>query len=310
MEQIIRLFPVALRDSIRKSGIFDRQLEEIRIRVNEPLMFTTAKGDFFLKESQLVQQVDAQCCKMNAEDIRQMSMFLSRYSLYAYEEEMKKGFLTVEGGHRVGICGQVSCEDGKIRRIHPVCYLNIRVAREQKGCAAAIFPSLMENRFFQNTLILSAPGIGKTTLLRDIVRLLSNGSKQCAGVRVGLVDERSEIAGALDGIPQNDVGMRTDVLDGCPKVEGMLLLIRSMSPQVLAVDEIGGEEDMHALQYAMRCGCQVVATIHSRNLEELFAKPKWKRYHREGLFARYVVLERTMGQRKFSVYSAALERLC
>lgn len=310
MEQILRLFPVHLREPVRKSGIFEKTLEEIRIRVNEPLIFRTGEGEFFLRESHLVEQLDNQCHRMMPEEIRQMSVFMSKYSLYAYEEEIRKGFLTVEGGHRIGVCGQVSCEGEQIRRIHPISYLNIRVARERKGCADEIFPFLMDRGMFQNTLILSAPGIGKTTLLRDVIRILSDGSNLCAGRKVGLVDERSEIAGCLRGVPQNDVGMRTDVLDGCPKEEGMMLLVRSMAPDVLAVDEIGGERDMYALQYAMRCGCQIVATIHSRDLTELFAKPKWRDYCRERLFGRYVVLTLEQGRRRIGIFSGELEQLC
>lgn len=310
MEQILRLFPAHLREPVRKSGIFEKSLEEIRIRVNEPLMFRTGEGEFFLRIDRLAGQLDNQCHRMTPEEIRQMSVFMSKYSLYAYEEEIRKGFLTVEGGHRIGVCGQVSCEGERIRRIHPISYLNIRVARERKGCADEIFPFLIERGMFQNTLILSAPGIGKTTLLRDVIRILSDGSILSGGRRVGLVDERSEIAGCLKGVPQNDVGMRTDVLDGCPKEEGMMLLVRSMAPDVLAVDEIGGERDMDALQYAMRCGCQIVATIHSRDLEELFAKPKWTDYCRERLFERYVVLALERGRRKISIFSGELEQLC
>lgn len=310
MEQIVRLFPAYLREAVQRSGVFAKHLEEIRIRVNEPVMFCTGEGEFFLRGNQLVRQLDNQCCRMTPEEVRQMSVFMSKYSLYAYEEEIRKGFLTVEGGHRIGVCGQVSCEGEKIRRIHPISYLNIRIAREQKGCAEGIFPYLLSRGLFLNTLILSAPGVGKTTLLRDVIRILSDGNELCSGCKVGLVDERSEIAGSLRGVPQNDVGMRTDVLDGCPKAEGMMLLVRSMAPEVLAVDEIGGEEDMRALQYAMRCGCQIVATIHSRDLKELFAKPKWDSYRRERLFERYIVLEAEREKRKFRVFSGELEQLC
>lgn len=310
MEQILRLFPVPLREPVQKSGIFQKPLEEIRIRVKEPLMFCTGEGEFFLRENCLVRQLDNQCHRMTPEEVQQMSVFMSKYSLYAYEEEIRKGFLTVEGGHRIGVCGQVSCEGEHIRRIHPISYLNIRVARERKGCAREIFSLLLDRGLFQNTLILSAPGIGKTTLLRDVIRMLSDGSDLCAGRKVGLVDERSEIAGCLKGVPQNDVGMRTDVLDGCPKEEGMMLLVRSMAPDVLAVDEIGRERDMYALQYALRCGCQVVATIHSRDLDELFAKPKWKEYRREKLFERYVVLTLKGGRRSISIFNGELEQLC
>ncbi len=310
MQQIIRLFPLHLREQIEKSSVFQRSLEEIRVRVNQYLMFLTAEGEFYLRDRELVSVPDTSCVRMRREDLEQMCTFMSNYSLYAYEEEIKQGFLTVEGGHRVGVCGQVSVEQGKIRRMQPISYLNIRIAGEHKGCAARIFPELHRRAEFLDTLLLSAPGIGKTTLLRDLVRMLSNGDKGIAGKKVGLVDERSEVAACIRGIPQNDVGLRTDVLDGCPKEAGMMLLVRSMSPEVLAVDEIGGQADMEALRYAVRCGCRILATIHSRNVEELRKKPGWDICRKEKLFQRYVVLSCVAGVREYRVFDAEGELIC
>ncbi|MCD8132343.1 MAG: stage III sporulation protein AA [Clostridiales bacterium] len=297
MQQIIRLFPIHMRDNLAKSGVFERDLEEIRVRVNEYLMFLTARGELFLRGTELVRKADAACCRMGRADVDQMCTFMSNYSLYAYEEEMRQGFLTVEGGHRIGICGQVSAENGHIRRIYPVSYLNIRIASEHRGCAEGVFRFLHRDNGFYNTLLLSAPGIGKTTLLRDLVRMVSVGREGFSGKKVGLVDERSEVAGSIQGIPQNEIGLRTDVLDGCPKAEGMMLLVRSMSPEVLAVDEIGGEDDLRALEYVLHCGCRILATVHSRDLEELSDKPGWSKCREQKLFSRYVELGREEGRR-------------
>lgn len=152
MQQIIRLFPIHMRDNLAKSGVFERDLEEIRVRVNEYLMFLTARGELFLRGTELVRKTDAACCRMGRADVDQMCTFMSNYSLYAYEEEMRQGFLTVEGGHRIGICGQVSVENGHIRRIYPVSYLNIRIASEHRGCAEGVFRFLHRDNGFYNTL--------------------------------------------------------------------------------------------------------------------------------------------------------------
>ena len=303
MQQIIRLFPLDMRGDLEACGIFDRGLEEIRIRVNQYLMFRTASGEWFLKGSVLVSRPQEGCRRMSRKDLEQMCTFMSRYSLYAYEEEIRQGFLTVEGGHRIGVCGQVLAEQGRIRRIFPISYLNIRIAGERRGCSEKIFPFLHEGGQFLNTLVLSPPGVGKTTLLRDLIRNLSDGMGKISGRKIGLVDERSEIAGSIRGIPQNEVGLRTDVLDGCPKAEGMMLLVRSMSPEILAVDEIGGEEDLSALKSAIRCGCRILATIHCSDLEELWSKPGWEACRRQRLFSRYVVMDNRHGLRGFRVFS-------
>ena len=227
---------------------------------------------------------------------------LREQQLPKIEEEIRQGFLTVEGGHRIGVCGQVMQLNGRINRIYPILYLNIRIARERKACGALLYKQLWREQEPENTLLLSAPGNGKTTLLRDLIRLFSNGDEAHPGKRIGLVDERSEIAGCLHGIPQNDLGIRTDVLDGCPKVEGMMLLIRSMAPEILAVDEIGGREDFVAMEYAMRCGCHLLATVHAGSLEELFQKPGWDKCGQVKLFRNYVVISKENGERRYTVY--------
>ena len=174
--------------------------------------------------------------------------------------------------------------------------MNIRISHEIKGVADRVMPYLYENGRVVNTLLISPPGCGKTTLLRDMVRQIADGGRYAPGMNVAVVDERSEIAGCYMGCPQNDVGMRTDVLDACPKVTGMMMLLRSMAPQVVAVDELGSEADIQAMCQVMQCGIQMIATIHGDSMEEISRKEFLRDVMKQQLFGRYLLLEKTNGR--------------
>lgn len=227
--------------------------------------------------------------------IREILGIFSRHSLYAFEDEIRQGFLTIEGGHRVGIAGKAVAGENGLRTIKDISSLNIRLAHEKPGCGDPVLPWLYENGQLRNTLILSPPGAGKTTLLRDVVRQVSNGNQYGPGLQTAVVDERSELGACFKGVPQCDLGMRTDVMDGCPKGQGMVLMIRSMAPGVVAVDEIGDREDLEALKYVMKCGCRILATVHGGSPEDLKKKPVLAEMVREEMFSRYVVLSRRRG---------------
>ena len=208
------------------------------------------------------------------------------------------GYLTLPGGHRMGLTGEAVLTDSdRVRNIKHISCVNIRISHEIRGAADAVLLFLYRDGHFLNTLILSPPGCGKTTLLRDIVRQVSDGNSCGPGVTVGIVDERSEIAGSFQGRAQNDVGMRTDILDSCPKAEGMMLLIRSMAPKVIGVDELGSEEDIRALKKAICCGCcSVLATIHAGSLEEAESRLSGMKLDEIKIFDRYVILARQEGK--------------
>lgn len=264
------------------------ELQEIRMRIGQPLLLLYQNREYFLLETGGIGRKNKQVHIVTREEMRETMEYISNYSMYAYENEMKQGFLTVQGGHRVGVAGKVVIEQGIVKRISQIGMLNIRLSHEKKGCSKEILPLLMEKDEFCHTLIISPPGGGKTTLLRDLIRTISSGKEN---ITVGVVDERSELAACYMGVPQNDIGFRCDVLDGCPKAEGMLMLVRSMAPDVIAVDEIGTMEDIHAILYVMHCGCKILATAHGNSLEEIKAKESFKTLLNAYGFERFVVLE-------------------
>lgn len=278
-EEILAIFPNMLRELLVSMRIDVEKLQEIRIRAGQQMLVLCGNKEY------------ASGQKLSGTQVKEILSYLSNYSLYAYEDEIRQGFLSLPGGHRVGLSGKTVLENRRIKTLTEISSLNIRFAHEVKGCADEMFPYLWENGRLLPTLIVSAPGHGKTTLLRDCIRQISDGSALHPGMTVGVVDERSEIAGCFRGLPGNDVGSRTDVLDGCPKAEGMMMLIRSMSPKVVAVDEIGSRDDLSALTMAMNCGCVLFATVHGNSMEELRRKPVLSEIIEAGMFERYVFLK-------------------
>lgn len=278
-EEVLSIFPNMLREMLDSMQIDTDQLQEIRIRAGRQMLVLCGNQEY------------ASGQMLSGMQIKEILSYLSNYSLYAYEDEIRQGFLSLPGGHRVGLSGRTILEARKVKTLTEISSLNIRFAHEVKGCADELLPYLWENGRLLHTLIVSAPGHGKTTLLRDCIRQISDGSALHPGMTVGVVDERSEIAGCFRGLPGNDVGFRTDVLDGCPKAEGMMMLIRSMSPKVVAVDEIGSRDDLNALTMAMNCGCVLLATVHGNSMEELRKKPVLREMVEAGMFERYVFLK-------------------
>ena len=284
-ERILNVLPGTIRMILRREHLKYEYLQEIKLRIGQPLILVY-KGEELVPGG-----IRDKPHIVTAEEVRETLDYVSGYSLYAFEQEMRQGFITIEGGHRVGVTGQAILEEGKVRNIKYISSINIRMAHEVPGCADKVFPYITYNRQLAHTMIISPPGCGKTTLLRDIVRQVSDGNEWVRGMTVGVVDERSEIGGSYMGLAQNHLGVRTDVLDGCPKAEGMIMLIRSMGPQVIAVDEIGMESDVHAIEYAMHCGCKMLVTAHGSSIEEIAKKPELARMIEAQAFERYIVLE-------------------
>ncbi|MBS4191240.1 stage III sporulation protein AA [Bacillus sp. FJAT-49705] len=261
------------------------ELEEIRVRINRPLELTMKGSPRFLPY--IVKQ----------EDALHLLNKISHFSIYTLEEELRRGYITIEGGHRVGLAGKVILEAGNVKAIRDISSFNIRIAREQIGIGDKLVPSLFNGRSWLHTMIIGPPQTGKTTLLRDIARIISTGDKngRFPAQKVGIVDERSEIAGSVQGIPQMTFGPRLDVLDACPKVDGMMMMIRSMSPDVLIVDEIGRKEDADAILEAVNAGIKLMMTTHGTSFEEIRRRPTIKPIIEMGIFQRFIELNRKNG---------------
>ncbi|MFG6494227.1 stage III sporulation protein AA [Fictibacillus sp. UD] len=286
METIFRLFPEEIQHTLRNlPAPILQSVEEIRVRIGQPLEILCSGKPIYPLEKTIL-----------AEESQVLLNRLSQHSLYALEEELKRGYITISGGHRVGLAGKVITEHGSVKAIKDISSFNVRIAREKIGIAEPLLPYLFQKNWL-NTLLIGPPQTGKTTLLRDIARLVSCGAnkKNIPSFKVGIVDERSEIAGSIKGIPQHSLGQRVDVLDACPKAEGMMMLIRSMSPQVLIVDEIGRKEDGEAILEAMHAGVQMIFTAHGSSLEDALKRPVMKPLSGLSLFQRYVILSRDKG---------------
>lgn len=314
---ILNILSANIRNLCTRLGLKKSRLIEVRLRVNEPLILMYDNMEYMvttdgrMKKSSEIHGDDKNSANelsygrssaneirhdrsglyiVTMKDINETVEHISKYSLYAYEDEVRQGFITIEGGHRVGIAGKVTLENGRIKNLKHITFLNIRIAHEVKGCGSNIIPYIVKDNLVCHTLIISPPRCGKTTLLRDIVRQLSDGSEIIRGQSVGVVDERSEIAACFNGMPQNDVGMRTDILDCCPKAYGMMMLIRSMSPAIIAVDEIGSHEDIAAIYDAINSGCKIIATVHGNSVDDVLCKPGLRKLVEERVFERYIVL--------------------
>lgn len=294
-DEILQIFPVGLRHVINNLQINNimvdfEQLQEIRLRVKRPLLVVYKNQEYFVTENGMLSSDSSRACYIGQKELREMLEYIGNYSLYAFEDEIRRGFITIQGGHRIGLAGHTVIEAERVKNIKHISFINIRLSHQVKGCADKVIPYIILEKRVCHTLIISPPRCGKTTLLRDIIRQLSNGDRSRYGITVGVVDERSEIGACYMGVPQNDLGIRTDILDCCPKADGMLMLLRSMSPAVIAVDEIGQREDLDAIEYVINCGCHLIATVHGSCIDDIKLKPVLGRMVREKMFERYIIL--------------------
>lgn len=292
MEMVFSFLPKKLCAQLQDmTPMMMGKVEELRIRVGRPLEVIIGGDPFFFPY------------EVSSSDAEQLLNSIGQFSLYTLEEELKRGYITIAGGHRVGLAGKVILENGAVKAVRDISSFNIRIAREKIGVAEPLTDYLFKGEW-QHTLLIGAPQTGKTTVLRDIARMISSGidRKGIAPQKVGIVDERSEIAGCVHGVPQLEFGTRVDVLDGCPKAEGMMMMIRSMSPDVLIVDEIGRVEDTQAVLEAVNAGIKLIITTHGHTLAEVKKRPFFSEILKQNIFERFIELQRgKFGARSYKV---------
>ncbi|MFQ8661079.1 MAG: stage III sporulation protein AA [Clostridia bacterium] len=265
IEEIIRYFPInissLLYKAISQNEKLKEQIQEIRIRVGRPIILKLQNLDI------LIEYI------VNQTEILQILEKICENSIYAYKNQICNGYITIKGGHRIGITGSAVVENEKIINIKYITSLNFRIARQVLNCSNKIIGQVIDekNQDIYNTLIVSPPGRGKTTILRDLIRNLSNGIDEInfKGRTCGVVDERGEIAAMYKGVPQNDIGIRTDIIENISKAKGIKILIRTMAPEIIACDEIGSKEDVEAIQEAIISGVKGIFTMHGRTLDDV-----------------------------------------
>ena len=284
--QAVQALPLRLRQEALSLPEGDRaRAEELRLRAGWPMTAVLPEGERPLGGS-----------PVEGRELEQLVEIASRASLHTVLDQVRRGYLTFEGGHRIGLCGTAALREGEIHALRAISSANLRIARQVKGAAAPVLDGLCPGGRLADTLILAPPGLGKTTLLRDLIRSVSEG-EGCTPLRVSLADERGEVAAMYNGRPQLEVGRRTDVVEGCPKAQGLMLLLRAMNPQVLAVDEITAPEDVGALITAAGCGVTLLATAHGEGRAGLERRPLYRPLLEEGLF-RFLVRIRREGERR------------
>lgn len=288
IQEVLPYLPIGIRARVEKAALEDwLEIEEIRLRAEAPLTLSIMGESCFMTPSGGITNHENDAYRVCAEEVQGAFAAICENSVYAHLGEIRQGFITLKGGHRVGICGKAVTEGGSVQTFREVSSLNFRIAHEIVGVADGVIDTIVCGSQVESTLLISPPQVGKTTLLRDLIRQISN-----RGFKVGVCDDRGELAAMYGGVPQNDLGAQTDVVDNAPKAEAIGLLLRTMSPKVIASDEIACAADVEALRLAAGTGVAVIATTHGSDPEEVrrrsLLRPLWE----DGVFRRALLLRR------------------
>ena len=281
MDEILNFFPEEIKQKIKQNII--ENIEEIRIRTYKPII---------LKNGQAEKQIDY---IITPNTVLQILQKICENSIYSYQNQICNGFITLHGGHRVGITGNAVIKDEQVINLNYISSLNFRIARQVFNCSSTALPYIINSsqNDIYTTLIVSPPGCGKTTLLRDLVRRISNGIPEMnfKGVTCGIVDERGEISALYKGVPQNDIGIKVDIIENVSKDVAMKMLIRSMTPKVIVADEIGNSKDIEAINYAICSGSKGIFTAHGSSMFDITLNPMIKELISLNIIERIIFLD-------------------
>lgn len=291
-EQAAHLLPVRWqRLALQLPDWQKEQAEELRLRAGHPMTVLLPQGEQTVGKDAVVTQGDLEL----------LCDTVTGYSRYAAAETMARGYITAKGGFRIGLCGTAVMQDGRNTNLRSLSSACIRIAHEIPKLANDLAPQLLRDGAFCSTLIIAPPGLGKTTLLRDLVRCLSDGTDAVPAHRVSLVDERGEVAVMVQGLAQMEIGCHTDVMDGCPKAIAIPMLLRAADPQIIAVDEITQAEDIQAMEEAAHCGVRFVATLHADSAADLQKRPLLRKLHRTRIFEKAICIRITDRHRRYRI---------
>lgn len=292
-----------IRRKIEHIALSDRlEIEEIRLRAGLPLTLGICGESCFITPTGGISNHEIDAYRVSQDEVQSTFMAVCENSVYAHMDEIRQGFITLKGGHRVGICGKTVNENGEIKNFREISSLNFRIAQEIIGIADNVINLVTENIKVKNTLIVSPPQTGKTTLLRDLARQISN-----RGFKTGIADDRGELGAMYNGIPQNDVGAQTDIIDNAPKSKAILMLLRTMSPKVIISDEIASETDVAALRLAFGTGVSIIATTHGADAEEVKKRKTLRPLFEDGIFEQIIVLSRNFNNFDSVVYTKLIK---
>ena len=286
--EVLPYFPKELKDKLeRLANANCFEVEEIRVRANLPVILEIWGESCFLTRTGGITNYENNAYYASSEEVKTIFSAICENSVYAYLDEIRQGFVTIKGGHRVGICGRAVTENGTIRTFREVSSLNFRIARQIIGVADGVIDSVVNNAEIESSLIISPPQMGKTTLLRDLTRQISN-----RGFKTAVADDRGEIGAMYDGVIQNDIGAQTDVMDNLPKSDAILMMIKTMSPRVIISDEIADGKDVAAIRLAHGTGVSVIATTHGDSIEDVRNRDVLKPLFDDRVFKLAILLKR------------------